>query len=60
MAIFTQFGTPVKVIAGNLTTGEVNVKYIDNGDILQTHIKHLRAEGGLDEIYQAIKDSGKS
>lgn len=57
MSICTRFGSEVRVISGIQDTGEVNIKFVDDGELMQTHIANLKADGGLPEIIKAINDA---
>jgi len=52
--IKTRFGSPVKIIAGELETGHVDVRD-SNGNRFKTYLWELRADGGLKGIAETIK-----
>ena len=52
--IFTRFGSEVKVVDGDMGTGFVDVKRLSDGQVLQTYIGELKADGGISEISDAI------
>ena len=54
MAIYTQFGSEVEIIAANVDTGEVNIKYVDDNEVIQSSISCLKADNGLPEIVAAM------
>ncbi len=56
MAIYTQYGSEVEIIAANVDTGEVNIRY-DDGEVIQSHISCLKADNGLPEIVSAMHDT---
>ena len=54
MAIYTQFGSEVKIISGNVHSGDVNIKF-DDGEILQSQIINLKSDGGIQEVLDEIE-----
>ena len=60
--IYTRFGSPVKVLRGNLQNGHVDVlcTFEDGTEgEYQTWANELKADGGLAEIVQAIEQANK-
>ncbi len=55
--IITRYGREVKIIHGDLSTGDVEIQYLDDGSTLKTYIYELRADHGLSEIADAIMES---
>jgi len=57
--IYTRFESEVEIVAGNIETGEVNIKFKDDGFFMQTNINELRADDGIKEIHDAIKQTNQ-
>lgn len=56
--IYTRFGSFVTINNGNKETGDVCVMRKD-GSTLDTHISQLKADGGIEEIMNAIDEVEK-
>jgi len=56
--IYTRFGSEIKIVRGNIDTGEVDIQY-PNGKVRETYIHELRATEGIKEIHEAIERAGK-
>jgi len=54
--IYTNFGTPVEVIGGDIEEGFVTISRLDEPGQTTTPINTLKADGGIEEIIQAIED----
>ena len=52
--IYTRFGSVVKVTGGDIEAGEVDVIREDIPGIKKTYINELKADGGFNEICEAI------
>ena len=57
--IFTQFGSKVKIINGDLKRSLCTVKY-DNGECRRVKIGELKADNGLKEIVETIQALNRS
>lgn len=57
--IYTRFGTPVIIIGGDIQTGEVTVGVVSErgSKIIKTYMNELKADDGLNEICEAIKEA---
>ena len=56
--ITTRFGSIVTVKSGNIAIDEVDV-IREDGRILHTYISELKADGGIEEIEEAIKKANE-
>jgi hypothetical protein len=56
--IYTRFGTPAKIIRGDLETCKVSI-LTDDGRKIKTYTHELRADDGLKEIIEAIQATQK-
>lgn len=53
--IYSRFGSEFEIIKGDLDTGMVTGRRKDDGKIFpDCHITEFRADGGIQEIHQAI------
>ena len=55
MAIYTRFGSEVTIIAVHMKTGDLNIKYIEDGEIVPSNISELKADAGIKEIHEAVE-----
>lgn len=56
MAIYTRFGSEVEIIGYNHNTGDTEVRYLSSGDVAYFGIYELKADNGIQEIDEAIKE----
>ena len=56
MAIYTRFGSEVYIVKGDLTTGNVTIRFLDDGTDMRTNCSELKADNGLIEIEKAIEE----
>jgi len=55
--IYSRFGSEFEIVKGNLDTGIVTAMRKDDGKLFpDCHITEYRADGGIQEIQQAIRD----
>ena len=52
--IYTQYGSEVEIIASNEEKTMVNVKFVEDGFIDTKSVIELKADGGINEIMDAI------
>lgn len=52
--IYTRFGSEVKILWGNMNTGEVDVQRVNGNEVLRTNIGELKADEGIEEIENEI------
>jgi hypothetical protein len=55
MAIYTRFGSEVWIVKGDLTTGNVTIRFLDDGDEMQVNCSELKADNGFAEIEAEIE-----
>ena len=56
--IYTRFGSEIEIIAAHVKTGNLNIKHVEDGEHGQpvpAHISELKADGGIEEINEAIE-----
>ncbi len=53
--IYSRFGSEVEIISGDVKTGLVTCRYVDDGQIFDTTTAYLKADNGLGEIVKAIE-----
>jgi hypothetical protein len=52
--VYTRFGLEVKIVKGDMTTGEATIEYKD-GARREVWMGDLKADGGINEIDEAIQ-----
>ena len=58
--IYTRFGSPVRILEFDEASGEAVIKREEDGMVWEVHVSELKADGGLNEIWDAIEKGEKN